>query len=109
MWERFEEKENEKKVKIQKMKEAIKDKDIEGCTFQPIVNNEKRKLNKSRDGIRNNAQFMHDQNEFVRKKQEREMKLKFIKEKELEQKLQAPKINKMSRKIAENIRYAFSP
>lgn len=37
------------------------------------------------------------------------MRLKYIKEKEIENELKDPKINRKSRKIAQDIRYAFSP
>lgn len=37
------------------------------------------------------------------------MRLKYLKDKEIEGELKNPKINKKSRKIAEDIRYAFSP
>ena len=101
--------EQEKKFKIQRHKEALMDKDIEGCTFQPQVNPDRRANQRSGEGIRTFGEFQQDQNEFLQRKHAKEMRLKYIKEKEIENELKDPKINRKSRKIAQDIRYAFSP
>ena len=60
MYQRMEMQEQEKKLKIQGHKEALMDKDIEGCTFQPQVNADKRANQRSREGIRTMGEFQQD-------------------------------------------------
>jgi hypothetical protein len=78
MYQRMELQEYEKKLKLERQKEAIKDRDIEGCTFQPIVNADRKGNQKSREGIRTIGEFQQDQNEFLQRKHAKELRMKYL-------------------------------
>lgn len=84
-----------KKAKIQQMQAEMQDKDIEGCTFQPVIYSVEEGYQK-----RNLNQFLEDQNNFVRKVHKK-LEEKREQASHQEDGLMHPQIDETSRMIVE--------